>query len=941
MTSTKQSSDRPSSSRALAKDESVESASPGCCGPACDAQSTASSSAACNSPATSMGQKVQASPCRTASEEHGSSRKTSCGADAEQAGALEVCEHACASDASTSKTSRHAAPGSTNSDSTNSDSTTSDSTTSDSTTSDCTTPGTTASGTTASGTTGGAGCCGCSVGAASKSGKHSATRQESLASGLLLHIPAMDCPTEEGQIRGALKSLSGIRSIQFDLAARTVAVDADESAWDEIVDRIGKAGFTSRRLESPASVEQAAKAQRKEMARAFVALGIAVAAELVHLLFEGTMLWMAVGMLLAAVSIGLAGFSVLRKGFFAITHAQLNINALMSVAVTGAFVIGDWPEAAMVMALYSLAELIEARAVSRARNAIKGLLNLAPPTAEVRQSNGTWARVAANVVGVGAVVRVRPGERFAFDGVVLQGHSSADQSAITGESVPVEKSPADKVFAATVNQYGELIYEVQAPANDTVLARIIHVVEQAQSARAPIQRFVDKFAAVYTPAVFVIALLVAATGPLLLGHLWIDSIYKALVLLVIACPCALVISTPVTIVSGLTAAARQGVLIKGGVYLELAHRLKWVALDKTGTLTEGQPVLVAQRVFDSELDQRSVLRIALGLAERSDHPVSMAIARSLMADTAELDKRVSARTADRSAQDDSVFDDASVDQTTVRAFQAQPGRGVTAQVHGLQYRLGNHRWIHESGLCTPEVDAVLQEYEQRGHTVTLLASDKAVLAVFAVADTIRETSTQAVQHLQRMGIGVIMLTGDNALTARHIASQAGIREVRADLLPQDKLDTIRDLVSTGQKVAMVGDGINDSPALASADIGFAMGRVGSDIAVQAADVVIMNDDLRRIPRMIELSRRVHIILWQNISLALGIKLVFLLLAIFDHATMWMAVFADMGASLLVVFNGLRLLGDARKQPPDPGHGNHGLHRQPGHQDPEVAPHSHG
>lgn len=908
MTSTKQSSGRPSSTRTLAKDDSVDSASSGCCAPACDAQSTASSSAACNSPATGMGQAAQASPCCTASEEDGSSRKTSCGADAEQAGALEVCEHPCASDASIIKTSRHAAPDSSNSESTNSD---------------CTTPAAAASGASA-----GAGCCGCPAEAVVDPGKHSATRQESLTDGLLLHIPAMDCPTEEGQIRGALKSLSGIRSIQFDLAARTVAVDADESAWEEIVDRIGKAGFTSRRLESPASVEQAAKAQRKEMARAFVALGIAVAAELVHLLSEGTMLWMAFGMLLAALSIGLAGFSVLRKGWFAITHGQLNINALMSVAVTGAFVIGDWPEAAMVMALYSLAELIEARAVSRARNAIKGLLNLAPPTAEVRQDNGVWARVAANVVGVGAVVRVRPGERFAFDGVVLQGHSSADQSAITGESVPVEKSPADKVFAATVNQYGELIYEVQAPANDTVLARIIHVVEQAQSARAPIQRFVDKFAAVYTPSVFLIALLVATTGPLLFGHLWIDSIYKALVLLVIACPCALVISTPVTIVSGLTAAARQGVLIKGGVYLELAHRLKWVALDKTGTLTEGKPVLVAQRVFDNELDQGSVLRIALGLAERSDHPVSMAIARSLMA-------------ADHSAGDQPVFDDACVDQTTISAFQAQPGRGVTGQVHGLQYRLGNHRWIHESGLCTPDVDAVLQEYEQRGHTVTLLASDKAVLAVFAVADTLRETSTQAVQHLQRMGIGVVMLTGDNALTASHIASQAGIREVRADLLPQDKLDAIRDLVSTGQKVAMVGDGINDSPALASADIGFAMGRVGSDIAVQAADVVIMNDDLRRIPRMIELSRRVHTILWQNISLALGIKLVFLLLAIFDHATMWMAVFADMGASLLVVFNGLRLLGDARKHPSDPGHGDHGSSRHPGHQGHEVAPHSHG
>ena len=776
----------------------------------------------------------------------------------------------------------------------------------------------------------GATCCGCSGKAIDQRAKESVSAPGESFAGLLLHVPAMDCPTEEGQIRDALMSMPGIGRLEFDLAARTVAVEVDESAWNEVVDRISNAGFVSRRLEAPASIEQAAKARRKEMVRAFVALGIAVSAEMVHLLFEDLLPWTVLGMLLAAVSIGLAGFSVLRKGWFAITHGQLNINALMSVAVTGAFVIGDWPEAAMVMALYSLAELIEARAVSRARNAIKSLLSLAPSTAEVRQSDDSWERVAVGVVGVGATVRVRPGERFAFDGVVVQGHSSADQSAITGESVPVEKSPSDKVFAGTVNQYGELLYQVQAPADGTVLARIIHVVEQAQSARAPIQRFVDRFAAVYTPAVFVIALLVAVTGPLLLGHLWVESIYKALVLLVIACPCALVISTPVTIVSGLTAAARQGVLVKGGVYLELAHRLKWVALDKTGTLTQGKPVLVEQQIFEADIDRKSVVQIALGLSARSDHPVSKAIAQALSAARPEID-----RTGD---QDETEM----IAPREIEEFQAQPGRGVTGRVQGLQYRLGNHRWIHDLGLCTPAIDMVLQAYEQRGHTITLLASDHSVLAVFAVADTIRETSTQAVEQLQRMGIEVLMLTGDNVLTARHIANQAGIREVRADLLPQDKLAVIRDLVAKGQKVAMVGDGINDSPALASADIGFAMGRAGSDIAVQAADVVIMNDDLRRVPRMIELSRRVHTVLWQNISLALGIKLVFLLLAIFDHATMWMAVFADMGASLLVVFNGLRLLGYSGQHLADRSQGSHASdppHKPGSESHPE--PHSHG
>ena len=901
MKSSKQSADT-TSSREQVADDGILSGASACCGALSrdpiSNPSIAAPSAACGSSTLDIGQGENGTRCCTTSQGDSVREKKNCGLIAENADGRDLCDGAYSPESSTLKADHGAEPLDKS-------------------------PG---RSTDACDT----GCCGCQVEMASEPGKHSATGEQGGISGLLLHIPAMDCPTEEGQIREALKSLAGIRSLQFDLAARTVAVDAAESAWDEIVDRIGKAGFSSRRLESAASVEQAAKAQRKEMARAFVALGIAVTAELVHLLFEGAMSWMVFGMLLAAVSIGLAGFSVLRKGWFAITHGQLNINALMSVAVTGAFVIGDWPEAAMVMALYSLAELIEARAVSRARNAIKGLLNLAPATAEVRQHTGGWERVAAHVVGIGAVVRVRPGERFAFDGLVLQGHSSADQSAITGESVPVEKSPADKVFAGTVNQHGELVYQVQAPANDTLLARIIHVVEQAQSERAPIQRFVDKFAAVYTPAVFVIALLVAVTGPLLLGHLWIESIYKALVLLVIACPCALVISTPVTIVSGLTAAARQGVLIKGGVYLELAHRLKWVALDKTGTLTEGKPVLVDKKVFDGESDQKLVFRIAHGLASRSDHPVSMAIARSLVEDKSDGNKSGARTEGDCHEVSGCFLDSSGADDVAVDEFQAQPGRGVTGKVQGLQYRLGNHRWIHELGLCTPTIDAVLRDYEQRGHTLTLLASDKAVLAVFAVADTIKHTSEQAVEHLQRQGIEVIMLTGDNALTARHIASQAGIREVRADLLPQDKLAAIRDLVATGQKVAMVGDGINDSPALASADIGFAMGRTGSDIAVQAADVVIMNDDLRRIPRMIELSRRVHTILWQNISLALGIKLVFLFLAIFDHATMWMAVFADMGASLLVVFNGLRLLGDARKNPAEDTYGSPEGHPQAKH-----------
>ncbi|AWB35688.1 heavy metal translocating P-type ATPase [Orrella marina] len=708
----------------------------------------------------------------------------------------------------------------------------------------------------------------------------------------------MDCPAEEGQIRGALKEVSEIRSLQFDLTARTLEVDAPESVWDEVATRITSLGMPCRRLETIQSVEQARNLQRQELFRAIAALGIAVVAELIHLMAADTIAWKATGMGFAAFAIGLAGFGVLRKGWFALTHAKININALMTVAVVGAFLIGDWPEAAMVMALYSIAELIEARAVSRARNAIKGLLNLAPMQAEVRQRDGSWARTGVQSVRPGAVVRVRPGERFAFDGTVLKGHSSADQSAITGESVPVEKSSGDPVFAGTVNQYGELEFEVDKPASDTVLARIIHVVEQAQSARAPIQRFVDRFAAVYTPAVFVIALLVAIGGPLAFGIAWSDSIYKALVLLVIACPCALVISTPVTIVSGLTSAARMGVLIKGGVFLERAHHLTHIALDKTGTLTRGKPEMVASQILSQTQSEHTVLKIARALAGRSDHPVSLAIAKGLT---------VHGSDPEQSSQDG------------IHHFSAEPGRGVVARVETalksddsgesrvMTYRLGNHRWMHELGLCTEQVEIILNGYEAQGYTLSLLADDRSVLAVFAVADTIRESAREAVNQLQALGVKVVMLTGDNALTARKIAGQAGIVEVRSELLPQDKLDAIRDMQETAGPVGMVGDGINDSPALASADIGFAMGQAGTDIAMEAADVVIMNDDLRRVSRTIELSRKVNQVLWQNISLALGIKAVFLVLAIFDHATMWMAVFADMGASLLVVLNGLRLI----------------------------------
>lgn len=709
---------------------------------------------------------------------------------------------------------------------------------------------------------------------------HAAPHSEAVPDGaLLLRIPAMDCPAEEGQIRRALEGFGGLH-LRFDLPGRTLVVDAPAASWAPVVAAIQAAGFATETLSAPPPAEDVERARRAELWRLVAALVVAALAEGLHLLAPEALPWRLAGMAVAAVAIALSGLAVFRKGLSALRRGVLNINALMSVAVIGAFLIGQWPEAAMVMALYALAELIEARSVERARNAIAGLLALSPPQAEVRQPDGRWAMRPAREVAVGATVRVKPGERLALDGRVTAGQSAIDQSPVTGESIPVDKGPGDEVFAGTINHRGALEFQVTRPATDTVLARTIHAVEQAQAQRAPTQRFVDRFAAVYTPAVFVLALGVALLPPLLLGWAWSAAVYKALVLLVIACPCALVISTPVTVVSGLSAAARRGILIKGGVHLEQARRLRVVALDKTGTLTEGRPCLVAQQVLPGALPPTQVLRIARSLAVRSDHPVARAVAAGLPGPANDV--------------------------VPVEGFRAEPGRGVLGQVDGQAVVLGNHRWIHERGLCSDALEALLAEHEAEGRTLSLLADGGQVLALFAVADTTRPNSRQAVAELGALGVRMVMLTGDNPSTARAIAAQVGIADVRADLLPQDKQRIVAEL--GGQEpVGMVGDGVNDSSSLAAAAIGFSMGSAGTDIAKEAADVLIMNDDLRRVPETIRLSQRTHAVLWQNITLALGIKAVFFALAVFGGATMWMAVFADMGASLLVVANGLRLL----------------------------------
>jgi Cd2+/Zn2+-exporting ATPase len=695
----------------------------------------------------------------------------------------------------------------------------------------------------------------------------------------------MDCAAEESEIRRAVDGLPGVRGLRFQLGQRLLTIDADEPAVAPALAAIRKAGFDPQPV-APAGADRARRADdghdhessQGQLPRLSAALLLAIAAEVIGYFAPETVPWRAAGLAIAAAAIWIAGFDVYKKGLTALRHGRLNINALMTVAVTGAFAIGQWPEAAMVMALYAIAEAIEARAVDRARSAIQGLLAMAPEKAWVRQGDGRWAEVLVTAVTVGSMIRVKPGERVPMDGIVRAGQTSIDQAPVTGESIPVDKAVGDPVFAGTINASGTFELEVTALASKSTLARIIHAVEEAQATRAPTQGFVDRFAAIYTPAVFMMALVVALSGPWLLGWTWLQAIYKALVLLVIACPCALVISTPVTIVSGLAAAARRGILIKGGIYLEEARKLKAIALDKTGTITEGKPRLVDWGVVDESTDAATAEHIAAVLAGHSDHPVSRAIAAGLKPNSIEAHN-----------------------------FTALAGRGVQAEVNGVVYAVGNHRLVEERGQCSPELEARLKQHEEAGRTVTLLATPKRVIALFAVADTIKPSSREAVASLRALGITPVMLTGDNQATATAVAHEAGIDQARGNLLPEDKLEAIKALQRDLGPTAMTGDGINDAPALAQADIGVAMGAAGTDTAMEAADVVVMNDDLRRIAETVNLSRATHAVLWQNIALALGIKAVFLVLAVFGNASMWMAVFADMGASLLVVFNGLRLL----------------------------------
>lgn len=595
-------------------------------------------------------------------------------------------------------------------------------------------------------------------------------------------------------------------------------------------------------------------------------------------------LWPMICFALATLAGGALVFPAAWK---ALLKRKLDMNVLMTVAVGGAWIIGEQAEAAAVVFLFALSEWLETLSGERARNAIRSLMSLAPETALRRADDGSTTEVPAADVSVGETILIRNGQRIPLDGEVLSGNSAVNQAPITGESIPVEKEKGDQVFAGTVNGEGSLEVSVTKLASDSTLSRIIKLVSEAEGTRAPMQRFVDRFAAVYTPVVFIAAIFTALLPPLLLGGEWSDWIYRALALLVIACPCALVIATPVSIVSGLTALARRGVLVKGGTHLEALGKLDALAVDKTGTITEGRPRVVEVVSFgDTKPDE--ILALSAAIDDHSEHPIARAVV------THAEERKLN-------------FPEAT-------DYKSLLGKGAEADVGGRRYFIGNHKLVHSTGLCDETIEAKLTAIEQRGLSLAVLGryagedSPGEVLGVLAIGDALRENARESLADLHSAGLErIVMLSGDNQRTVDAIARDAGLDEAFGDLMPEDKVRHIREMTERHRAVGMIGDGVNDAPALAVASVGIAMGAIGSDTAIETADVALMKDDLGKLADAIRLGRRTLRMIRFNIGFALLVKAVFLVLTFSGHASLWLAILADTGATLLVVANALRLL----------------------------------
>ena len=575
------------------------------------------------------------------------------------------------------------------------------------------------------------------------------------------------------------------------------------------------------------------------------------------------------------------GWYILPRAFAAVVRLRPDMNLLMAIAVVGAAAIGEWFEAAVVTFLFAVSLALESWSVGRARRAVEALMAIAPPTARVIGADGTANEVNATDVAVGTMILIKPGDRIPLDGTVRRGTSDVNQAPITGESLPIEKAPPADVFAGTVNGDGALEVEVTKVAGETTLAQIIRMVEEAQSRRAPSEQWVDRFARVYTPAILAAAIAVAVIGPFITGDDRWPWVYRALVLLVIGCPCALVISTPVSIVASLAAAAKAGVLVKGGTFIEAPAKLRALALDKTGTLTIGAPEVVDVQPLAGHSEEE-LLRAMGAIEAHSDHPLARAI-------VADVKRR-------------------GISFPVASEVQAVQGRGVTASVDGKRFWLGSHRYLEELGQQTPALDRQLNAMMSAGRTVVIMGTDDHVCGFITLADAVRPESVAAIKALRDAGVEhIVMLTGDNKATADRIAGEVGIDEVRAELLPADKVAAVEELVRRYEYVAMIGDGVNDAPAMGRATVGVAMGAAGSDAAIEAADVALMADDLSRLPWLIRHSRRTLAIVRQNVVLSLGVKVAFVVLTFAGYATLWAAIAGDMGVSLVVIANALRLL----------------------------------
>lgn len=702
----------------------------------------------------------------------------------------------------------------------------------------------------------------------------------------VFNVQGFTCANCAGKFENNVKQLPGVRDAKVNFGVSKIAVYGDAT-----VEELEKAGAFENLKVTPEKPARAATQEvKKEVKEPFYKKHSTLLNATLLLVFGYLSQYVngeenLITSLLFAASIVMGGFSLFKVGFQNLLRFEFDMKTLMTVAIIGAAIIGEWAEGAIVVILFAISEALERFSMDRARQSIRSLMDIAPKEALVRR-NGQEMMIHVDDIAVGDIMIVKPGQKIAMDGVVVSGYSAVNQAAITGESVPVEKTVNDDVFAGTLNEEGLLEVKVTKLVDDTTIAKIIHLVEEAQGERAPSQAFVDKFAKYYTPIIMIVAALVAVIPPLFFDGNWSVWIYQGLSVLVVGCPCALVISTPISIVSAIGNAAKKGVLIKGGVYLEEMGALKSIAFDKTGTLTKGVPVVTDFNVFNKETNELELLSVITALEYRSQHPLASAIMR-------------------KAEEENISYSDVKVDD-----FSSITGKGIKGSVNGMTFYIGNPKLFKELPTVSfsSEQEQLVTDLQNEGKTAMVVGTDNAILAVIAVADEVRESSKDVIQKLHQLGIKkTIMLTGDNKGTAAAIGGHVGVSDVQAELLPQDKLDFIKQLRSDYGNVAMVGDGVNDAPALAASTVGIAMGGAGTDTALETADVALMGDDLRKLPFTIKLSRNALSIIKQNISFALAIKLIALLLVIPGWLTLWIAILSDMGATLLVALNGLRLM----------------------------------